>query len=95
MRAPRPRMDAQGEIIYGVIAVMMGASLGVGLRAVANAAAGAGAPRGGAPSAVVALAVGGVLLVFGEALLARRHAYAALVLYPLALIVSFVLMGGF
>lgn len=85
--------DAQREIIYGVIAAMMGVSLGVGLRAVASAANAQGSPRGGA--SVFPLVVGGLLFVFGEALLARRRVYAALVLFPLALIAGFVALGGF
>lgn len=84
--------DAEREIIYGVIAAMMGASLGVGLRAVASAATAQGSAPGGA--SVFALVVGGLLVVFGEALLARRRVYAALALYPLALIAGFVALGG-
>lgn len=94
MREPRRgwSWDTQREVIYGVIAVMMGLSLGVGLHAVASATAAAGgSTREGV--AVFALIVGALLLLFGDALLARRHTYAALLLFPLALVAGFGLLG--
>jgi len=92
---PRGTWDWPREAIYAVAALLMGVSLGVGLRAAALSAQGAGrTARPGTGAVVFALIVGGLLAIFGDVLLARRGARLALAVYPLAMLAGFALFGG-
>lgn len=92
---PRGAWDWPREAIYAAAALLMGVSLGVGLRAAALSAQGPGRTSHlGGGAAVFALIVGGLLAIFGDVLLARRGARLALAVYPLAMLAGYVLFGG-